>query len=503
MQVRFTSGGAPGDTCRLTINLLDKRSNRTLAGLVRITDIAQDKPLVLNELILRDNNWYAMPSGEIVALPRTGVRIEAMHGLEFERQTRDLDLGGKSEASVDVSLTRFYSAADKGLVNGNTHLHLRRLTHAEADRYLRIVPKADGLDLVFLSHLRRIPDERHYISNMIVENSLAGGDLERLSQGGVLFRPGQEHRNNFTGYGEGYGHVMFLDIVKLIRPVSIGPGIMKEGTDGIPLRRGIDEAHRDGATVVWCHNTFGYEDLPNWMAGVLDAQNIFDGGNHGSYKETFYRYLNLGMKVPFSTGTDWFIYDFSRVYVPINGLLTSDNWLTQLVAGRTFITNGPLLEFEAEGSQIGDTIRLDKAKEIRIRSHASGRADFKSIELIHNGEVIKSAASKPVDGHFVAELQTGLAVDTPGWIAVRASLDAGKNEFGKQLFAHTSPIYLELAGRQIFRHEIAEQLITEMQQNIEVVGEKAKFADEKERNAVLKIHQEGLATLKERIAQHR
>ena len=36
--------------------------------------------------------------------------------------------------------------------------------------------------------------------------------------------------------GEGFGHVMLLNILKRIEPVSIGPGIMKEGTDGIPLR---------------------------------------------------------------------------------------------------------------------------------------------------------------------------------------------------------------------------------------------------------------------------
>jgi hypothetical protein len=97
------------------------------------------------------------------------------------------------------------------------------------------------------------------------------------------------------------------------------PGIMKEGTDGIPLQRGIRTAREDGATVIWCHNTFGHEDIPNWVSGLLHAQNIFDGGDHGTYEDTFYRYLNVGMKVPFSTGTDWFIYDFSRVYLPISG----------------------------------------------------------------------------------------------------------------------------------------------------------------------------------------
>ena len=98
------------------------------------------------------------------------------------------------------------------------HLHLMKMTHAEAVRYLRTVPRADGLDLVFVSHLRRLPDERHYITNEIVENSFQGGALKRLSQGPVRFGNGQEHRHNFGAYGEGYGHVMLLNLQQLVRP---------------------------------------------------------------------------------------------------------------------------------------------------------------------------------------------------------------------------------------------------------------------------------------------
>ena len=91
-----------------------------------------------------------------------------------ERWQRMLDLRGKNTATVTISLTQFSDLQQRGWRNGNTHLHLMKLTYAEADRYLREVPASDGLDLVFLSHLRRIPDERTYISNTIVENSLPG-----------------------------------------------------------------------------------------------------------------------------------------------------------------------------------------------------------------------------------------------------------------------------------------------------------------------------------------
>jgi len=191
--------------------------------------------------------------------------------------------------------------------------HRNTQEHSIPDHYLKSISRADGLELVFVSCLRRAKAERNYISNTYTKQQ-----LQQLSGHGVMFGHGEEHRHNFGSGGEGYGHVMFLNIKELIRPVSIGPGIMGEGMDWLPLRRGIDKAHRNGATTIWCHNAFGFEEVPDWIAGVLDAHNIFDGGSRGTYEDTFYRFMDIGLRVPFSTGTDWFIYDFSRVYVEVD-----------------------------------------------------------------------------------------------------------------------------------------------------------------------------------------
>lgn len=488
-------------SCQLTIELFDSTTKEPLPGLVRVTAIEEGTSVGLAELIHRRLDWYAMPARATVTVPQTKLKLEALHGLDTETLEHDVDLTGLEKADVKLPLQRFYSAAAKGLRSGNTHLHLMGLTHAEADRYLQVVPKADGLDLLYVSYLRRLPDElpaeQNYISNRFTTE-----DLKRLSQDGVLFGNGEEHRHNFGRGGEGYGHVMFLDIRKLIRPVSIGPGIMRTGTDGIPLQRGIQAARGDGAAVIWCHNDLGFEDVPNWMAGLLDAQNIFDGGHHGSYTDTFYRYLNLGMHVPFSTGTDWFIYDFSRVYVPIQGELSSKVWLRTLAEGRSFITNGTFLEFHVGTSRVGDTIAMAGAGTLEVQGRGIGRLDFQKIELVQNGEVVHATDSHPVAGHFEASMTFALNIRGPGWIALRIPLDAGQSELGRPLYAHTSPIYIDLAGKRIFRPQIAEELIAEIERNIEVIKQKAIFANDQERQSVLKVHDEGTATLRKRLQAH-
>jgi len=369
-----------------------------------------------------------------------------------------------------------------------------RLTHAEMDRYLRVVPRADQLDLVFVSLLRRIPDERDYITN-----TLTDGDLGRLSTSGTLFGNGQEHRHNFGPGGEGFGHVMLLDILRRIEPVSIGPGIMKEGTDGIPLQRGIRTAREDGATVIWCHNTFGHEDIPNWVSGLVHAQNIFDGGDHGHYEDTFYRYLNVGMKVPFSTGTDWFIYDFSRVYLPVDGELTGKKWLAQLAAGRSFITNGPLLEFTINGRPIGETISAAAGDELQVAGRAIGRCNFSKLELIHKGQVIHSVAAAKSAGHYAAELDFKVRASGPGWLALRIPKDAGRNEFAKPLFAHTSPIYVAVGDRKLFDAKVAQGLLAEMQASQQFVVSKALFADAAEREAVLRVYRDAITAMQKQL----
>jgi hypothetical protein len=235
------------------------------------------------------------------------------------------------------------------------------------------------------------------------------------------------------------------------------------------------------------------------MAGLLDAQNIFDGGAHGSYQDTYYRYLNLGLKVPFSTGTDWFIYDFSRVYVPVEGPLTSKKWLTALAAGKSFITNGAFLELQAGERQIGDTAALSQAGPLEITARGIGRRDFRALELVHNGEVVRTRNSQPAAGHFAAEMRLTLDIREPGWIALRIPLEAGTNEFDKPLYAHTSPIYVELAGQRIFRRQVAEELIAEIQKNMESITAAGKFANDEEREAVLKVHREGIAVLRRRL----
>ena len=494
------------DTCWLSIELVDAETGQPLPGLVQVHD-ADGHHVHLKQLLSRGiginedvaiHNWSILPKASRVNVPRQMLTIQSFHGLETELTEVVVDVRDREQAAVKIPLRRFYPTRRHGLQSANTHVHLQKVDRKQADRYLVEVAMGDGLDIVYVSYLERAGADVDYTTNKYTR-----GDLKRLSNAKVTFDHGEEHRHNFAGFGQGYGHVMLLNIPELVHPVSIGPGITKKGTDGLPLKAGIQIAHGMGATVIWCHNDWGLEDIPNWLMGRLHANNIFDGGTHGSYKHSFYRYLNAGLHVPFSTGTDWFIYDFSRVYVRNQRRLSSEKWLDLLSEGRSFITNGPLLELSVDGRPLGETLDLAQLGPVKIVASARGRTDFERIEIVRNGQVVHTAASRPHGGHFVAELEIDLQIAEPCWLALRTpppsvgndpelQTPTPLNEYGRELFSHTSPIFVNLAGRSVFQLAPARELLHEMEHSRQSIDKHGLFTDEVERRRVLVVYDEAI-----------
>ncbi|MDE2756057.1 MAG: CehA/McbA family metallohydrolase [Acidobacteriota bacterium] len=410
------------DLCRVRLSLVDGKTGKPVPGVIRGFVQGQEGAVPIHGLLERGqgvgsvalqqqgkrpprrpiHDWYVLSGTSEVRLPKKPLRLEAFAGLETEMATLEVDLSRRNRASLTLSLNSFSHMKEKKWFGGNTHLHLFRLKPKEADRYLSTIPAADRLDVLFTSYLIRPSEDADYITNRYPI-----GDLTRFHSTGVLVNQGEEHRHNLTPWSGGYGHVMLLNIRKLIQPVSIGPGITGSGTDGIPLQEGIDEAHRQGGTAIWCHNDLGLERVVNFVLGKVDAQNIFDGlslEDYPQFENTFYHYLNAGLRVPFSTGTDWFLFDLARAYTRVAESLGIASWLDALKQGRSFITNGPLFHFRVEDRSIGDTVSLKSPGKVGIEGRVSGRVDFGHLELIHNGQVVDRIQSQATGKHFWAEL---------------------------------------------------------------------------------------------------
>jgi hypothetical protein len=486
---------------KLRLRLVDAVTGQDRSGIVRLID-RDKKTIALPGLYDRLRGvkvapefcgWHVVPvKGADTEVPRGVYRLEALAGLETELASIQVDLGKTRPAEIVVKLEPAFDPGKLGLVAGNTHLHLMKLTKEDAEDYLRKIPPADRLRVLFISYLERFKDDAEYITNRYPI-----GDLPAFNATGVLVNNGEEHRHNFQSHGEGYGHVMFLNIKNLVKPVSLGPGITGGRNDDRPLRPGIDDARGQGGAVIWCHNSFGYEDVLSALTGRLHALNVFDGSRRGNFEESYYRYLNVGLKMPISTGTDWFIYDFARVYVRAAEPLTIAGWLEGLKAGRNQATNGPLLTLRVNDHDCGDTVKLAGSGRVKIGASAIGRHDFQELQLVHNGKVIRQQRAYGTST-FLANLREDVRVEESGWFAVRIESKT-INELGYQLFAHTSPVYIEVAGKPIFDVVAAEGLLKQIEEGQAAIGKQGFFSDQTAKQQLLGLYTQAAGELRERI----
>ena len=111
------------------------------------------------------------------------------------------------------------------------------------------------------------------------------------------------------------------------------------------------------------------DELPVDVAlGKLDYMEIVGFSDHRSTAAVWYRLLNLGFRIPAGAGTDAMAnyaslrgpVGMNRVYARAKpGLPKMDAMLDALKKGRTFATNGPLLDFSLGGTEVGGELKFE------------------------------------------------------------------------------------------------------------------------------------------------
>jgi hypothetical protein len=334
-----------------------------------------------------------------------------------------------------------------------------------------MVPPAEALDVSVISYLIR--NDSPYITNRY-----RVGRLPQFSRDGTLMDMGEEARNNRT-FGEfGYGHCLFLNIPRAVEPVSTGL-LSRDGKapDFPTLSMLCEEARRIGGTTVWCHNGGGMEMAVAVALGHVDAYNLADG--LGADYERYYRLLNCCFRLPASSGTDWWIYDHNRVFVQVEGAFTYDSWIAGLRAGRTFVSNGPLLEFTVNGHGPGATVAAGEP--VRVEAHAISRLPFDRLEIVQDGLVI---AEQSATGGRQARLEREIPVEHGGWIAARVT-SQGKTHANYTIFAHTSPVYLRKTDTPSRSAEAAGAWVDEIENSMRLIRKTFRFASEADKAIAL------------------
>jgi hypothetical protein len=124
-------------------------------------------------------------------------------------------------------------------------------------------------------------------------------------------------------------------------------------------------------------------------------------------------------------------------------------WIEALRAGRTFITNGPLLFLTVNDQPPGTVLTTPtEGGTVRVRMEARSLVPFDQLELLVNGRI---QASKTASGNRQsAVMETEVPLKESAWLAARCwSKEQLLGGDGQCVYAHTSPIYVVVGTQRL------------------------------------------------------
>ena len=443
---------------------------------------------------------YFYPEGDrevTMDVPPGKIQVRVSRGMNekpFE-ETVEVKAGEMQLVTVDLPPIDFEKSGEGHWVASDLHVHMNYAgTYRNYPSHLWTQAQGEGLELInelIVNKEQRIPDV-----NFTVPPRIEPSDWEA-----VLVK-GQEYHTSY------WGHRGVLQLKEhLLLPGYAGyPGTAAASL--YPMNADVyDMAHEQGALVGAVHP---FESVPDPFAkpaqkitdelpvdvalGKLDYMEIVGFSDHKSTAEVWYKLLNLGFKLPAGGGTD----ATTNYAAPIRGQIGFDRvyvwtpewpgnvgtWMDGLRQGRTFATNGPLVEFTLGGQMVGSELKFDGAQAavpftVRLRSIVP----VEHLEIVCNGRVVKSFLAEAKDtGDFSGEIPLGES----GWCVLRAWSEGPRwPVMDFYSYATTSPVYVTIAGKRAYSRKDAEYFEAWIDRTMEVTSQYPDWNSAEEKKLVM------------------
>lgn len=449
--------GAQDGRGTLQIRIVDAASGRPTPARLQVTDeqrrahVAEDALLVGGDCRDRETPWVSSAEEARALLARpianafTGVdnfyadgrarlslppgryEITGWKGIEFLAETTSVDVRAGRRAEVTLRLRRWIDMPARGWYGADPHLHVPR---AAPDRNGAIARWMQAEDVHFAT-LLQFGHSRRFVN----ASQYAFGPRGQHRDGTTFLAAGQENpRTHILGHTLIFGAHTAINFPDRY----------------LAYRLFFEEARKQGAVVGYAHGGVyaGAQsglglDLPQDLVDFIEVlQN-----DEGLY-DVWYSALNTGFRVIPVAGSDYpcptTFPGRNRFYTEVRGAPTYAGWIEGVRAGRTFVTNGPLLELRVADQPMGGEARLAAPGTVRIEARVRfdpTRDDVRAIELVDGGEVVRTFTPDPAG-------DTPLALDHPvreaTWLALRvAGVKRGENAPRASL-AHSAPVWVSL-----------------------------------------------------------
>ena len=400
-------------------------------------------------------------------LPAGKYELIISKGVEYHIARREIKIEPHTAHNVIVELERWTDMPSQNWYSGDVHIHFPR-RDARENQSMWLQAQAEDLHVANTLFMNNIATE-HY-------PQFDWGRDPGFGEGIHMVIPGQEGPRSTVR-----GHTIHLNIQEPVK----NPDrylLYHEIFEAMSAQGGISGfAH--GVTEVLRTRPGLALEAPYGLVKFMEVQQR---GLLGT--DMWFDFLNLGYKIAPAAGSDYpyggHIGD-GRSYVRSDAGYSPDNWFQGLSDGRTFVTNGPMVDLELNGSNVGDEVTLSAGESIVISARASINPDIDlldRIELIEQGEIVASARSE--SGSEVLQLSHELEAEQGTWFVLRAygktAVESGVAESPAVLSnvlptagyvaAVTAPIYVSVDGQRTWKRAAVVDLATRMKAELDRVA---------------------------------
>lgn len=452
-------------TGRLRLQVKDQDGGKPLTARVSLQQAGGKflaPPGALYRILRGLGHFYCEQSAEWT-VPAGKYVLRVYRGPEYTPVIQNVTVRPDELNEQQVALKRWTYPAKSGWYSGENHIHANYGYGQWYNTPQTMLAQCSGEDL--------------NVCNFMVANSESDGVFDRAffrgrpdprSTAETILYWNQEFRSTL------WGHMTLVNLKQVVEPVFTG----FQGTTNpwdIPTNSDVaDRTHWQKGHVNYTHpvqnaekpleTPYAGKGLPLDVAlGRIDSMDL--NNSFAATVPIWHRFLNCGFRLPPSAGTDCFLNKIfsqvpggERLYVKINGPLTYEGWIDGLRQGKSFVTNGPMLELTVDGRGLGEVIQIAGPRKLQVKASARSQFPLAKVELIYNGQVV---ATLPVDkDDRTALLDQPVNIDRSGWLALRASGPGHPDSPAPALFAHTAPIYLEVAGAPVRSRADAQFFLT-------------------------------------------
>lgn len=403
-----------------------------------------------------DEQFAYVEGAFAVSVPPGETIVRVYKGTEYVPTVAAVSAEGGTTVRQTVTLTRWTDPRERGWYSGDMHLHIARTP--ERDPLIFQMMRAEGVDVLYPQLLMTGGFEDDFHQPALGPPGAAEADGRHLYSG-------EEYRNGRLG------HYSMVGIVRVVEPIGSGIHHGGPGSPNFPGATTVCLEAIDQRDRVLCQPDHGggAEAFVALVCGGVNAWETMQAS--GLMTEKWLVALRAGYRLPPTAGSDY-PYLTSRAarernYVRLDGEPSAEAFLGGVLAGRTYVSRGPVLEqFTVNDVELGEDLLLDEPGPVRVRGRVRWLAPMGSLAVIANGRVVARQESSDAT---VLEIDEQVDMQRSGFILLRA---------GQVLL--TGPIYVTVGDTPAGEPGAIREMIEQIRQGIDDIESRSIFSAEQQ-----------------------